>query len=140
MTRPSPWHTVAHAAGAALLVNAVPHTVHGLSGEPFPSPFADPPGVGDSTPAENVVWGGLNAVAGGALLLGVGRFRPGANLGTAVTVAAGLAAAFGISRYFAAVRGSVGSTRATEPTGSGWDAWFDRGLRVGPDFLARRPG
>ncbi|WP_278235693.1 hypothetical protein [Isoptericola sp. AK164] len=95
---------LAHALGAALLVNAVPHTVHGLAGEPFPSPFADPPGVGDSTPVENVVWGGLNALVGGALLRGVGGSRPRTRVDTAVTVASGLATAFAVARYFTAAR------------------------------------
>jgi len=96
-------HVLAHVAGAALLVNSVPHGVHGLSGREFPSPFADPPGVGLSSPRENVLWSGMNAVAGASLLLGVGRFRFGANLDTAATVAGGLLAAVGVSRYFAGV-------------------------------------
>jgi hypothetical protein len=94
----------AHAVGAALLVNAIPHGVHALAGEPFPSPFADPPGEGLSTPGENLVWSGVNAVAGAALLLVPGRFRFGANVDTVVTVAAGVLAAYGISRHFTGVR------------------------------------
>ncbi|ANC31819.1 hypothetical protein [Isoptericola dokdonensis] len=112
----SPGSVVAHAAGAALLVNAVPHGVHALSGSSFPSPFADPPGVGPSTPTENLVWSGTNAVAGACLLLGVGRFRFGANLDTLVTVTAGLLAAYGISRHFTGVAARAASDDVTPGT------------------------
>lgn len=52
----------------AFLANAVPHFVMGISGVPFPSPFAKPPGEGDSSPVVNVVWGWLNLVVGVWLL------------------------------------------------------------------------
>ena len=48
--------------------NAVPHFVNGISGNYFPSPFADPPGIGLSSPLTNVLWGMLNIVMGYALL------------------------------------------------------------------------
>jgi hypothetical protein len=51
-----------------LLANGVPHFVHGISGAPFQSPFAKPPGVGESSPVVNVVWGFAN-LFGGAMLL-----------------------------------------------------------------------
>lgn len=56
------------AAGAAFFVNAVPHGVSGVQGKPFPSPFADPPGVGMSPPLVNVAWSAVNAIAGSLLL------------------------------------------------------------------------
>jgi hypothetical protein len=43
--------------GGALLANGVPHFVQGISGDPFQSPFASPPGVGESSPLSNVLWG-----------------------------------------------------------------------------------
>jgi hypothetical protein len=46
------------------LANAVPHFVMGVCGLPFPSPFAKPPGEGDSSPIVNVLWGFLNIVIG----------------------------------------------------------------------------
>ena len=73
------------AAGAALLVNAVPHGVSGVQGRPFPSPVADPPGVGMSPPPVNITWSAANAVAGG-LLLRRGVRTPGEWL--AVSIAA----------------------------------------------------
>ena len=48
----------------ALLCNCIPHLVSGLQGEPFPTPFATPHGVGNSSPLLNVLWGFANLVAG----------------------------------------------------------------------------
>jgi hypothetical protein len=55
----------------AVLANAVPHFVHGISGDRFPTPFARPPGKGLSSPILNVVWSLFN------LLLGYILFRGG---------------------------------------------------------------
>jgi hypothetical protein len=52
----------------AFLANAVPHFVHGISGNKFPSPFAKPPGKGLSSPTVNVVWALFNLLAGYVLL------------------------------------------------------------------------
>ena len=46
------------------LANAVPHFVHGISGDCFPTPFARPPGKGLSSPTVNVLWGLLNLIVG----------------------------------------------------------------------------
>lgn len=46
------------------LANLVPHFVHGISGAPFPTPFAHPSGKGLSSPTVNVLWGLLNLVIG----------------------------------------------------------------------------
>ena len=54
--------------GGALLANGVPHFVQGTSGNPFQSPFAKPPGKGESSPLSNVLWGFGNLVAGALLL------------------------------------------------------------------------
>lgn len=74
------------ALGGALLANAVPHGINGISGRPFPTPFADPPGVGLSAPVTNVAWSGANAVAGALLLRNLPR-------GTGVVLAIGVGAA-----------------------------------------------
>ena len=42
------------------LTNFVPHFVHGISGDRFPTPFAKPPGKGLSSPILNVVWSLFN--------------------------------------------------------------------------------
>lgn len=54
------------------LANAVPHFVHGVSGNRFPTPFANPPGQGLSSPALNVAWALFN-LAAGYLLFRLGR-------------------------------------------------------------------
>ena len=46
----------------AVFANAVPHFVHGISGNKFPSPFAKPPGKGLSSPLVNVLWALFNIV------------------------------------------------------------------------------
>ncbi|PLZ04274.1 hypothetical protein CY652_00945 [Burkholderia sp. WAC0059] len=51
-----------------LLCNCLPHLASGLQGQPFPTPFAKPRGVGDSSPLVNFVWGFGNLVVGLALL------------------------------------------------------------------------
>jgi hypothetical protein len=50
------------------LCNSVPHLVCGVSGMPFPSPFAKPSGIGDSPPLVNFWWGFANLFAGLYLL------------------------------------------------------------------------
>ena len=48
----------------SFLANLVPHFVHGISGDPFPTPFAKPHGKGLSSPTVNVLWALANLVAG----------------------------------------------------------------------------
>ena len=48
----------------AFLCNCIPHLVSGLRGDPFPSPFAKPPGKGNSSPLVNFLWGSLNLFIG----------------------------------------------------------------------------
>jgi hypothetical protein len=58
----------------AFLSNAIPHFVSGVQGRGFPTPFASPPGKGESSSAINVIWGTANAVVGYLLLFRVGMF------------------------------------------------------------------
>jgi hypothetical protein len=58
------------------LANFVPHFVHGISGDRFPSPFAQPPGKGLSSPTVNVVWALFNLVIG-YILFRVGNISSG---------------------------------------------------------------
>ena len=62
------YHYIACIFAGLFLANAVPHFVHGISGDSFPSPFANPPGRGLSSPVVNVVWGLANLVIGYILL------------------------------------------------------------------------
>ncbi len=67
------YHYVALFFAGAFLVNSVPHFTNGISGRPFPSPFASPPGQGLSSPVVNVLWGSFNLIVG-LVLSRVGRF------------------------------------------------------------------
>ena len=67
-------HLVSYFFGGIFLANAVPHCVSGMTGRPFQSPFARPPGQGLSSSTVNVLWGFFNAVVGYVLVLRVGNF------------------------------------------------------------------
>jgi hypothetical protein len=58
----------------AFLCNGIPHLSSGLKGQPFPSPFAKPMGIGDSSPTINFLWGLFNIVVGMLLLSRHGVF------------------------------------------------------------------
>lgn len=58
------YHSIACFFAGMFLANAVPHFVHGISGDRFPTPFARPPGKGLSSATVNVVWALFNLVAG----------------------------------------------------------------------------
>ena len=73
----------------SFLANVVPHFVHGISGDRFPTPFAKPPGRGLSSPTVNVLWALLNLVVG-YLLLRVANV--GSDSSTLVIFLAGIAA------------------------------------------------
>ncbi|PYR68451.1 MAG: hypothetical protein DMF87_02985 [Acidobacteria bacterium] len=67
------YHYLALFFAGVFLVNSVPHFTNGISGRPFPSPFASPPGQGMSSPIINVLWGSFNFIVG-ITLLRAGRF------------------------------------------------------------------
>jgi hypothetical protein len=67
-------HLVSYFFGGMFLANAVPHSVSGMMGQPFQSPFAKPPGRGLSSSTVNVLWGLFNAIVGYILVLRVGQF------------------------------------------------------------------
>jgi hypothetical protein len=68
------YHYVSYFFGGAFLANAVPHYVNGITGHPFQSPFAHPPGEGLSSALVNVLWGFGNVVIGYVLVAKVGTF------------------------------------------------------------------
>jgi hypothetical protein len=68
---------LAYFAAGLFLTNGVPHFIYGISGRRFQSPFASPPGVGESPPLVNVLWGMANLVVGYLLIAGVGDFHNG---------------------------------------------------------------
>src|SRR5258706_14281882 len=63
------WYVyVAWLFAGAFLANAIPHTVQGICGNRFQTPFASPRGVGESSAIVNVIWGFANLAIGGGLL------------------------------------------------------------------------
>ncbi len=99
-----PWlHLVSYVFGGVFLGNAVPHTVSGMMGRPFQSPFAKPPGQGFSSSTVNVLWGFFNLAVGYALVCRVGDFQlrdtgDVAALGTGAFLI-GLFSAWGFGRF-----------------------------------------
>ena len=73
------YHYVACFFAGMFLTNVVPHFVHGVSGDRFPTPFANPRGKGLSSPTLNVLWALFNLVVG-YLLVRVGKLSSGGDL------------------------------------------------------------
>jgi hypothetical protein len=70
----APLHLVSYFFGGVFLANAVPHFVSGVMGEPFQTPFANPPRQGLSSSTVNLLWGCFNIVVGYLLVCRVGDF------------------------------------------------------------------
>ena len=70
------YHYLACFFAGAFFANVVPHFVHGISGDRFPTPFAHPPGKGLSSPTVNVLWALLN-LSVGYMLFRAGRVCSG---------------------------------------------------------------
>ena len=68
-------HYLSYFFGGAFLANAIPHFVNGITGHPFQSPFASPPGQGLSSAMVNVLWGAFNLFIGYLLVCRVGTFE-----------------------------------------------------------------
>jgi hypothetical protein len=64
------WYNyIAGLFAGAFLANFVPHFVHGISGNKFPTPFSKPRGVGLSSSTTNVIWALFNLVVGYLLFI-----------------------------------------------------------------------
>jgi len=74
-------HALACFFAGVLLANAVPHFVHGISGDRFPTPFAHPSGKGLSSPMVNALWSLFNLAVGAALFRAGRVVAGGAALG-----------------------------------------------------------
>ena len=65
LEEPMKWyHYIAGFFAGIFLTNMVPHFVNGISGNAFPTPFANPPGQGLSSPLTNVLWALFNLLVG----------------------------------------------------------------------------
>lgn len=101
------WYVyLAHFTAGLFLANGVPHFVNGISGKRFQSPFASPPGVGESSPLVNVIWGMVNFVIGYVLLYAVRDFVLGLSLDVLMVGLGAFVTAVGLARHFGRVRGS----------------------------------
>jgi small-conductance mechanosensitive channel len=69
------YHYLAAFFAGLFLANTIPHFVNGVPGHPFPTPFADPPAQGLSSPITNVLWALFNLVIG-YLLFRFSRVTP----------------------------------------------------------------
>jgi len=90
----------------ALLCNCLPHLACGLSGAPFPTPFAKPRGVGNSSPLVNFLWGAGNFFFG-LYLLTVHPVTVGANVDFLVLLAGVLLLGWRLSVHFGSVRAAA---------------------------------
>ncbi len=77
------YHYVACFFAGLFAANVVPHFVHCISGDRFPTPFANPPGRGLSSPTVNVLWALLN-LAAAYVLVQAGRVFTGGATAAAV--------------------------------------------------------
>ncbi len=101
------YHAIAYFFGAAFLVNAIPHFVSGVTGHPFQSPFATPPGEGLSAAWVNVLWGSANLVVAYLLLGRVGNFDLRSWRHILVAGAGGLAMALMLAHSFGRFYGGL---------------------------------
>jgi hypothetical protein len=60
--------------GGVFFANSLPHLINGMSGRPFQSPFAKPPGKGLSSSTVNVLWGFFNLAVAWLLIFFQGSF------------------------------------------------------------------
>ncbi len=87
----------------AFLCNCIPHLGAGLQGMPFPTPFAKPRGIGNSSPLVNFLWGVFNLCVG-VYLLSTQPVMIGANAGCFALIAGALAIGTYLSIHFGRVR------------------------------------
>jgi hypothetical protein len=99
------YHDVAYFFGGAFLANTIPHLVNGISGLPFQSPFASPPGKGLSSSTVNVLWGMFNLVVAYILLARVGRFDLRRTRHVAVLALGAFLMALMLARHFGELHG-----------------------------------
>jgi len=94
------YHYVGCFFAGMFLTNVVPHFVHGVSGDRFPTPFANPRGKGLSSPTLNVVWALFNLLMG-YLLFRFGRVWSEGHLALAIFFAGIVAISIMMSVRFA---------------------------------------
>ncbi len=98
-------HLIAYFFGGAFLVNAAPHLLRGLTGQPFQTPFARPPGRGLSSSTVNALWGFCNLAIAYLLLCRVGHFNPRSTAHILSAAAGFLLMSLQTARYFGQFHG-----------------------------------
>jgi hypothetical protein len=101
------YHYLAYFFGGLFLANTLPHLGNGISGHPFQSPFATPPGQGLSSSTVNVLWGLLNLLIGYLLVCRVGRFSLRKTPHVVVLGAGILAMSLMLARAFGRLHGGL---------------------------------
>ena len=103
-----PWYYyIAYFFAGAFVANSLPHLVQGMCGNKFQTPFASPPGVGESSAVVNVLWGWFNCLVG----VGLARYflvslPPPVGLAIAAALGA-LLTALWLAKHFGKVRNSA---------------------------------
>jgi len=99
------YHYVSYFFGGAFLVNFVPHFINGVTGHRFPTPFASPPGQGESPALINVLWGLFNLVIAYLLPGRVGQFSIRRTPQLLIAAAGGILMAIMLSQAFGRIYG-----------------------------------
>lgn len=99
------YYFAAYFFAGVFLTNGIPHFVMGTAGRKFPTPFATPPGKGESSAMLNMFWGFANFIVG-FLLLHTGTFVYGLTLPTLVFCAGILFMGCMLAKHFGAVYSS----------------------------------
>ena len=103
------WYiAIAYFMAGVFLANGVPHFVQGTCGSTFQSPFASPPGVGESSAVVNVIWGLANFLFAYLIFSMVGDFRPGVTFDALLVGLGMLSAGMFCAIHFGKVRKSGG--------------------------------
>ena len=104
------WYAyIAYFGAGIFLANGAPHFVNGISGKRFQSPFASPPGVGESSPVVNVIWGMVNFAIGHILISGVGDFNFGMTRDVLMVGLGALIAGIALAWHFGRIHGGGAS-------------------------------
>lgn len=98
---------LAYFAAGMFVANGVPHFINGISGRRFQSPFASPPGRGESSPQANVIWGGVNFVIGYLLIFIQGKFNIGLTYDALAFGLGAILMAITLAWYFGRVRAKI---------------------------------
>ena len=123
------YHYIAWFFGGAFLANTIPHLVSGISGSPFQSPFASPPGQGLSSSLVNVLWGMFNLVVAYVLVARVGRFELRQTRHVAVLGLGMLVMAIMLARAFGKLHGGDLCSFGSE--GRTWVSSTENGCKPG---------